>query len=126
MPMPTVSLPWARCVLFASLLAGLAAPPSLRAQTPPPAVATAPAAAEAATKPSILRRVDHGRVEQHGDLVLVRTWGTPEQRGRAHGLLMANEVAAAIVQEFSARSGKNPKGLESARRSLPRKIAFPE
>jgi hypothetical protein len=126
MPMPTVSLPWARYVLLASVLAGLAALPSLPAQTPPPVVAAAPAATEAATKPTILRRVDHGRVEQHGDLVLVRTWGTPEQRGRAHGLLMANEVAAAIVQEFSARYGNNPKVLEYARRSLPRMIAFPE
>jgi hypothetical protein len=125
MPMPTLSLPWARCVLFASLLAGLAAPSSL-AQSTPPAVTSSPAATAAAAKSTILRRVDHGRVEQHGDLVLVRTWGTPEQRGRAHGLLMANEIAAAIVQEFSARYGKNPKVLEYARRSLPRMISFPE
>ena len=128
MPMPILSLPWARCVLFSSVLAGLAAMPSLRAQSTPPVVA-APAdttGAAAAGKPSILRRVDHGRVEQHGDLVLVRTWGTPEQRGRAHGLLMANEVAAAIVQEFSARYGNSPKILDYARRSLPRMIEFPE
>lgn len=126
MPMPILSLPWARCVLFSSVLTGLAAMPSLLAQSTPPVVAAPADTAAAAGKPSILRRVDHGRVEQHGDLVLVRTWGTPEQRGRAHGLLMANEVAAAIVQEFSARYGNSPKILDYARRSLPRMIEFPE
>ena len=118
---------------LAVLVFGLLGPTSAIAQTPAPLAPTAPAAVASATAaglaaapPTILRTVDHGRVERHGDLLLVRTWGTPQQRGHAHGLLMAHEIAAAVVQEFAARYGKRPRVLDYARRSLPRLIEYPE
>jgi hypothetical protein len=50
----------------------------------------------------------HGRLEHHGELRILRTWGTPAERGYAH------------------RFGRKPKLLEVARKSLPRLIDWPE
>jgi hypothetical protein len=68
----------------------------------------------------------HGRVEQHQGLRVLRTWGTPQERGYAHGFLLGADVAAVMRAEFGARFGRKPQLLELARRSLPRLIDWPE
>ena len=54
------------------------------------AVVTAQAAAPAApaADPASALR---GRVETHGGLTVLRTWGTPDERGYAHGRLLDSE-----------------------------------
>jgi len=64
-------------------------------------------------------------VERSGIRVL-HTWGTPEQRGYAHGLLLGNEIARSMKSEFVARFAKAPHLLKLARTSLPRAIEYPE
>lgn len=94
---------------FAVLLAAVALP-LLRAQAP-----AAPAAA-----------VVHGRLELHQGLRVLRTWGTPAERGRAHGLLLGNDIATAMQTEFAARFERRQALLGQARRALPRLIEYPD
>jgi len=67
----------------------------------------------------------HGRIEQHGDLRLLRVWGTARQRGHAHGTLLANEFAAVALAEFEARFARRPGLLEQARAAVGRLIEYP-
>lgn len=85
------------------------------------AQAAAPAA-PAADPASALR----GRVETHGGLTVLRTWGTPDERGYAHGRLLADRIAATALPEFSARFGRKPGLLQQARAMLPRLIELPD
>lgn len=80
-------------------------------------------AQDAATKPVEL---PCGTVVEHGGIRILNTWGTPRQRGFAHGLLLGKDVAAAMKTEFEARFGKQPQLLRVARSSLARMIAYPE
>ncbi|MFK7741091.1 MAG: C45 family autoproteolytic acyltransferase/hydrolase [Planctomycetota bacterium] len=61
-----------------------------------------------------------------GGLRVLRLWGTPEQRGYAHGFLMAEDACMIMRQEFGARFAQQPKLLEQARAALPRLIEYPE
>ena len=67
-----------------------------------------------------------GRLETHEGMRVLRLWGTPEQRGRAHGTLMAKDIQAIMGQEFEARFAEAPALLEQARAALPRLIEYPE
>ncbi|MBL8723205.1 MAG: hypothetical protein JNK49_04125 [Planctomycetes bacterium] len=71
-------------------------------------------------------RAVHGRVERLGDLTLLRVWGTPAERGFAHGKLLATEIARVAVGEFVARFGSKPALLDMARKSVERLIEYPE
>ncbi len=68
----------------------------------------------------------HGRVERHGDLRLLRLWGGPSDRGYAHGVLLAQEIAEMMRREFAARFASRPGLIEQARAALPRLIEYPE
>lgn len=85
-----------------------------------------PAVAQEVTAPVATPVAVCGRVEQLGSLKLLRVWGSPDQRGYAHGYLMAAEVARVGIAEFTARFGSQPAMLELARRSVPRLIAMPD
>jgi hypothetical protein len=84
------------------------------------AFAQAPAAAPAPT--AELR----GRLETHGGLVVLRTWGTPEEQGYAHGRLLADRIVATALPEFAARFGRKQPLLQQARAMLPRLIELPD
>ncbi len=68
----------------------------------------------------------HGRIETHGGLRVVHVWGTPEQRGHAHGFLLAKDIAAIVTAEFTARFARMPGLLVQARAALGRAVAFPD
>ena len=68
----------------------------------------------------------HGRVEWHDGLRVLRLWGTPEQRGYAHGYLLADDITAILREEFAARFARRPHFLQQARRALPRLIEYPD
>ncbi len=90
-----------------SLLAAVAA------QAPAPTVAAAPA-------------VVHGRVEVHAGVKLLRVWGTPHERGYAHGKLLAADFVAVALPEFVARFARQPAMLQQARGAVGRLIEYPE
>lgn len=77
-------------------------------------------------QPADLRRVENGRVEDHGGLRVVHLRGTPEQRGRAHAQLLGSEIAALLRREFDYRFGSRPQLLNLARGQLRRRVRFPE
>lgn len=68
----------------------------------------------------------HGVVEEHDGLRVLRLWGSAEQRGYAHGWLLANDICEIMRKEFAARFAAAPQLLAEARRALPRLIAYPE
>ena len=68
----------------------------------------------------------HGRVERHGDLRVLRLWGTPAERGYAHGRLLGDEMVAVLSAELSARFARRRALLEQVRSALPRLIEYPE
>ena len=94
----------------------------LGAQVPvaPPASTPAPAPAAVAAP------VANGRLEQHGALRLLRLWGTPQQRGYAHGRLLATEFAAVALPEFTTRFARQQPLLQQARAAVGRLIEYPE
>lgn len=67
-----------------------------------------------------------GRIERHGELVLLRTWGTAEERGYAHGRLLAREIVEVLRGELEARFARKRPMLVQARATLHRNIAWPE
>lgn len=87
-------------------------------------LAQAPAAKPA---PAIATEL-HGRIEDLGGMKLLRVWGTPQERGYAHGVLLGKEVAAAAITEFTARFGPKDKQalLGLARDSVDRLIEYPD
>ncbi|MFN3241600.1 MAG: C45 family autoproteolytic acyltransferase/hydrolase [Planctomycetota bacterium] len=68
----------------------------------------------------------HGRIERHDGLRVLRLWGTPEQRGHAHGLLLAGDIATIMRREFAARFASAPELLDQARGAVPRLIEYPD
>jgi hypothetical protein len=84
------------------------------------------AQAPAAAAPAVAREL-HGRIEDLGGIKLLRVWGTPQERGYAHGALLAKEVASAAIAEFTARFGgdEQKKLLELARGAVDRLIEYP-
>lgn len=68
----------------------------------------------------------HGRLETHQGLRVLRTWGTPEERGYAHGRLCAEDIAAIVIAEFTARFARKQPILKQARAARPRLIEYPE
>ncbi|HEX5053137.1 MAG TPA: C45 family peptidase [Planctomycetota bacterium] len=83
------------------------------------AVAQAPAAVATA-------RAVHGRVEQHAGVKLLRVWGTPAERGYAHGFLLAQDIAAVAIAEFTARFARKAPLLRQARDAVKRTIGYPD
>lgn len=71
-------------------------------------------------------RAVHGRLEEYGGLRLLRVWGTPDERGYAHGFLLAKEIAQVAIAEFTARFARRPALLQQARAARPRLIEYPE
>ena len=47
----------------------------------------------------------HGRLDVHDGLRILHTWGTPQERGFAHGSLLGKDVAELVTKEFAARFG---------------------
>ncbi len=68
----------------------------------------------------------HGRVEHHGGLKVLRLWGTPQERGHAHGVLLGADFAAVALPEFTARFARQQPLLEQARAAVKRLIEYPE
>ncbi|MFO1077452.1 MAG: C45 family autoproteolytic acyltransferase/hydrolase [Planctomycetota bacterium] len=69
----------------------------------------------------------HGRIEDlGGGLRLLRLWGTPAERGYAHGFLLGKEIAAGAVAEFEHRFGVRKDLLELARSAVGRVVAYPD
>ncbi len=90
------------------------------------ALAQTPAAPPAVTPPTVAVATVHGRVEQHGGLTLLRVWGTPAERGYAHGLLLGKDIAAVAIAEFTARFARKQPLLKQARAALGRLITYPD
>lgn len=57
---------------------------------------------------------------------MLRLWGTPQERGYAHGFLLAEDIVANLGQEFSSQFAQRPSMLEQARSALPRLIDYPD
>ena len=98
-------------------------------------LAVACASGSSVTAPSAQRREDvvaaaqevsHGRLERPDGLRLLRLWGTPEERGFAHGLLLADDIVSSLRSEFATQFAKAPQLLQQARAALPRLIEYPE
>jgi hypothetical protein len=106
-----VRLGWLGCLSAVPLAAQVPAAP------PVPADHAAPATGD---------HVAHGRLEQHGGIRLLRVWGTAEQRGYAHGRLLAADFAAVALPEFQARFGSQPALLTLARGAVGRLIEYPD
>ena len=71
-------------------------------------------------------RAVQGRVEDHGGLKLLRIWGTPAERGYAHGHLLGTEIAAVATAEFTARFARQQPLLKQVRGAVDRLIEYPE
>lgn len=67
----------------------------------------------------------HGRLEVHEGLRVLRVWGTPQERGHAHGVLLAKEFAAVARPEFTARFARKQPLLQQARGAVKRLIEYP-
>jgi hypothetical protein len=87
-------------------------------------IAVAGARAQQAASPSA--KGVHGRVETHAGLTVLRVWGTPEQRGFAHGLLLGKEIAETAKTEFKVRFARQKPMLEIARGAIGRMVAYPD
>jgi hypothetical protein len=74
---------------------------------------------------AIQKTVEHGRLEDHDGLRVIRLWGTPKQRGRAHGLLAGAEAVGLMRRELTTRFGHQKSRLTQARTLLPLMVAFP-
>lgn len=83
-------------------------------------------AVAAATVPAQAPREVRGRVEQHGGLRVLHVWGSPAERGYAHGFLLGKDIAAILVAEWSARFARQQPLLQQARAALSRLIAYPD
>lgn len=68
----------------------------------------------------------HGRIDEHEGLRVVHVWGTPSQRGFAHGKLLAKDIAAVLTAEFSARFSRMPGLLTQARAAVGRVVTYPD
>ena len=88
-----------------------------------PWIAAQQPAAQQAEAPS---RPVCGRVEDHGGLKLLRVWGTPAERGYAHGNLLGKEIAAVATAEFTARFARQQPVLKQVRDAVDRLIEYPE
>ncbi|MBM4061486.1 MAG: hypothetical protein FJ265_10395 [Planctomycetes bacterium] len=71
-------------------------------------------------------RAVHGRLERLGGLDLLRTWGSPRERGYAHGFLLGPEVARVAAAEFTARFRLKRPLLQLARDAVARLVAWPD
>lgn len=77
------------------------------------------------TRPAAASGV-YGQVERHQGLRVLRVWGTAEERGYAHGYLLAKDIHAMMSDEFAARFADSPQLLAQARMALPRLIEYPD
>lgn len=68
----------------------------------------------------------NGRLENHDGLRILRVWGTPDERGYAHGVLLGKEVVAMARAEFAARFAKKPGRMEQIHKMLERMVRYPE
>jgi hypothetical protein len=66
-----------------------------------------------------------GRVETHAGLVVLRVWGSPRERGYAHGRLLAERFAQTAIPEFTARFARMQPLLGQARAAVKRLIEYP-
>jgi hypothetical protein len=96
---------------------------SLLAQSPTAPAATPGTTPVVAPKP---RQDPHGRVDLVGELKILHVWGTPAERGYAHGFLLASEVTRVGIGEFTARFAPKPALLKLARDAVARLIEYPE
>ena len=67
-----------------------------------------------------------GQIEVHDGLRVLRTWGTPAERGYAHGYLLGSDIATALRSELVARFGRQPATLDRWRRAIGAMVAFPD
>ncbi len=68
----------------------------------------------------------HGRLDTVGDLKVLQVWGTPAERGYAHGFLLGKEIASTLVAEWTARFTRARPMLDQARGAVGRLIAYPD
>ena len=67
-----------------------------------------------------------GALVERDGIRILHTWGTPVQRGFAHGRLLGNDVAATMRAEFASRFDKQPQVLGIVRSAIKRAIEYPE
>lgn len=72
------------------------------------------------------RPLVQGRLEERSGLRILRVWGTPQERGYAHGVLLGREIVHVLALEWQARFARMPEHLERMRAALPRLVAWPE
>ncbi|MBL9079674.1 MAG: hypothetical protein JNL08_19375 [Planctomycetes bacterium] len=68
----------------------------------------------------------HGRLETHAGLRVLRVWGSPAERGYAHGRLVGKDVSTVLIAEFTARFARQPQLLQQARSAIGRLIVYPD
>ncbi|MCC7397100.1 MAG: hypothetical protein IT455_08555 [Planctomycetes bacterium] len=77
-----------------------------------------------APAPAVAREV-HGKVVDRGGLKVVHVWGSPAERGYAHGFLLAEAVTEVAIREFAARFADRQPLLQQARSLRKRLIEYP-
>jgi len=75
--------------------------------------------------PAVVDAPVHGRLERHRGLQILHVYGTPAERGYAHGFLLGKQIAAVAVAEFSARFARQKALLDQVRGALDRLIEYP-
>lgn len=68
----------------------------------------------------------NGRVVAHEGLRVVHVWGTPAERGFAHGKLLAEDIASVLRAEFEGRFSRMPGLLQQARAAVGRVVTYPD
>ncbi len=113
--------------LTALLVASLVPlPEPLSAQAPAgsqtPAGSVAPAGSPAPPAAPVVQ----GRIDTVDGLRVVHVWGDAQQRGYAHGFLLAADVTTLVREEFAARFARLPGLLQQARGAIGRVVTFPD
>ncbi|MEE2887160.1 MAG: C45 family peptidase [Planctomycetota bacterium] len=85
-----------------------------------------PAAKLAEPRFRVVEKVEHGRLEDHDGLQVLRLWGTPTERGLAHARLLGREIVEMGQRELAARFARKKDSLQRARVALPAIVKFPK
>lgn len=81
---------------------------------------------QAAPVPVAVAREVRGRLEEFAGLKVLHVYGSPGERGYAHGFLLGKEIAAVAIAEFTARFARQKPLLQQVRGAFDRLIEYPE
>jgi hypothetical protein len=79
-----------------------------------------------AQAPAPVAKQVRGHIEEHAGLRVLHVYGSPTERGYAHGFLLGRDIAAVAIAEFTARFARQKPLLQQVRDAVERLIEFPE